>query len=432
MGRQMMTVAEVRLWGKRIAAVSIDDDSPYAYFKYDDEFVTSGIQVSPIMMPLSREIFQFRTLHLDAFKGLPGLLSDSLPDRYGDQIIHAWLQSQGRSLDSFNIVERLCYVGTRGMGALEYHPSKHHEFNEVDDIELDNLVKLSNEILHAKEHVVAKREDDLKDIIKVGTSAGGARAKAIIAYNEQTGVIKSGQVDAGSGFSYWLLKLDGVDQKGASSFTRREYAYYLMAIDAKINMTESRLVEQDGYSHFMTKRFDRVVNSNGEMEKLHMQTLGALAHVDYNEPGIMSYERATDIMYRMGMKLSENKQFFRRMVFNVMARNQDDHVKNISFLMNKKGEWTLSPAYDITYSYNPEGRWTSRHQMTINAKDHDITMDDLLQSAEHMKIKPEEAKTIIHEVRESLVKWDTFADQASLNEKETVLIKNQFILFDTQ
>jgi len=205
-----------------------------------------------------------------------------------------------------------------------------------------------------------------------------------------------------------------------------------MAIDAKIIMTESRLIEKDGYYHFMTKRFDRFVNSNGEMEKLHMQTLGALAHVDYNEPGIMSYERATDIMYMMGIKLSENKQFFRRMVFNVMARNQDDHVKNISFLMNKLGEWTLSPAYDITYSFNPEGKWTSRHQMTINSKDHDFTMDDMLKSAEKMKIKPEEAKTMINDVRESLLKWDKFADQASLSEKEKVFIKNQFILFKTQ
>ena len=332
MGEKVMIVAEVRLWGKRIAAVSIDEDSPYVYFKYDDDFVNSGINLSPIMMPLSREIYQFKTLPLDAFKGLPGLLSDSLPDRYGDQIINAWLSSRGRSIDSFNIVERLCYVGKRGMGASEYYPIKHNEFNEVEDIELDNLVKLSNEILNAKENVVAKREDELEEIIKVGTSAGGARAKAIIAYNENTRVIKSGQIDAGKGFTYWLLKLDGVDQKEESSFTRREYAYYLMAVDAKIIMTESRLIEKDGYYHFMTKRFDRFVNSKGEMEKLHMQTLGALAHVDYNEPGIMSYERATDIMYMMGIKLSENKQFFRRMVFNVMARNQDDHVKIYLFL----------------------------------------------------------------------------------------------------
>lgn len=424
-----MTVAEVRLWGKRIAAVSIDEDSPYVYFKYDEAFVNSDINLSPIMMPLSNEIYQFKTLNTTTFKGLPGLLSDSLPDRYGDKIINAWLDSQGRSIDSFNIIERLCYVGKRGMGALEYYPTKHNEFNAVEDIELDNLVKLSNEIINAKEDVVVKQEDELEEIIKVGTSAGGARAKAIIAYNEKTKVIKSGQIDAGKGFSYWLLKLDGVDQKEEKSFTRREYAYYLMAIDAKIRMAESRLIKKSGYYHFMTKRFDRTVNSNGKMEKLHMQTLGALAHVDYNEPGVMSYERATDMMYMMGIKLSENKQFFRRMVFNVMARNQDDHVKNISFLMNKKGEWSLSPAYDITYAFNPKGIWTLSHQMTINGKDHDFTIDDMLASAKKMKIKVEDANTIINDVRSSLLRWDTFANQAFLDKVETSYIKKQFILF---
>lgn len=424
-----MIVAEVRLWGKRIAAVSIDEHSPYVYFKYDDAFVNSGINLSPIMMPLSKEIYQFKTLELETFKGLPGLLSDSLPDRYGDQIINTWLNAQGRTIDSFNIIERLCYVGKRGMGALEYYPIKHNEFNEAEDIELDNLVKLSNEILNAKETVVAKREDELEEIIKVGTSAGGARAKAIIAYNEKTNVIKSGQIDAGKGFTYWLLKLDGIDQKDQSSFTRIEYAYYLMAIDAQIKMSESRLIEKDGYYHFMTKRFDRFVNADGKMEKIHMQTLGAIAHVDYNDPGVMSYEAVTEMMYMMGIKLSENKQFFRRMVFNVMARNQDDHVKNISFLMNKEGVWTLSPAYDITYAFNPKGKWTSRHQMTINSKDRDFTIEDLLKCAKKMKIKFEDAKAIIADVRKSLLRWDDFADQALLNEKEKGFIKEQFILF---
>ena len=423
-----MKVGEVRLWGRRIGAVSIEDDSPYAYFKYDDAFIRSGIELSPIMMPLSQEIFQFKTLPLSTFKGLPGLLADSLPDKYGNTIINAWLASQGRSVDSFNIVERLCYVGKRGMGALEYHPTKHSELSEVDDVDLDRLVKLSNEIINAKEATVANQEDELEEIIKVGTSAGGARAKAIIAYNEKTGVIKSGQIDAGKDFTYWLLKLDGIDQIEESTFTRREYAYYLMALDAKIIMNESRLFEKDGYYHFMTKRFDRVANAHGKMEKVHMQTLSAVAHVDYNEPGLMSYERATDIMYMMGMKLSENKKLYRRMVFNVMARNQDDHVKNISFLMNKKGEWSLSPAYDMTFAYNPEGKWTSNHQMTINGKLHDFTMDDMLKAAENMKVNIEDAKTIISDVREALMKWESFARKATLRKKDIDFIKKQFVL----
>lgn len=424
-----MIVAEVILWGKRIGAVTVDQDSPYVFFRYDDAFAQSGIELSPMMMPLSDEIFQFKTLSLKSFNGLPGLLSDSLPDKYGDQIIKAWLDVQGRTEASFNIIERLCYVGKRGMGALEYYPNIHHELNELEEVELNELIKLSNEIINQKENVVAKKEDDLKEIIKVGTSAGGARAKAIIAYNDKTGVIKSGQMDAGEGFDYWILKLDGIDQKESASFTRREYAYYLMAIDAKIEMSESRLLEKDGYYHFMTKRFDRKI-TNGKMEKVHMQTLGALTHIDYNEPGLMSYERATEVMYKMGIKLSENKQFFRRMVFNVMARNQDDHVKNISFLMHKNGHWRLSPAYDITYAYNPDGKWTAKHQMTIHSKDHDFTLEDLHKSAEKMKIKRDEAKTIIDSVRSSLLKWELFAKKASLQQADIDYIKSQFILFN--
>jgi serine/threonine-protein kinase HipA len=423
-----MTVAEVMLWGKRIGAVSMSDDSPYVYFKYDDAFITSGRQLSPIMMPLSNEIFHFKSLPLTTFKGLPGLLSDSLPDKYGNQIINAWLTAQNRSIDSFNIIERLCYVGKRGMGALEFVPNIQGEINQVEEIQIENLIKLSNEILNQKEGVSVKDVDELKDILKVGTSAGGARAKAIIAYNETTGMIKSGQIDAGPGFTYWLLKLDGVNQQEETSFTRLEYAYYLMAIDAKINMSESRLLQKDGLYHFMTKRFDRVVKPNGKMEKIHMQTLGAIAHVDYNEPGLMSYERVTDIMYMMAISLNENKQFFRRMVFNVMARNQDDHVKNISFLMDKNGKWSLSPAYDVTYAYNPEGKWTSRHQMTINSKDHDFTMDDLLKSASYMKIKTDEAERIIEEVKASIKKWPQFAKQARLIPSVIKSIESQFIL----
>lgn len=425
-----MTVAEVMLWGTRIGAVSMAEESPYVYFKYDDAFITQGINLSPIMMPISSEIYQFRTLPLKTFKGLPGLLSDSLPDKYGDQLIHAWLKSQNRTIDSFNSIERLCYVGKRGMGALEFIPSNHGEFNEVAEVQLASLVKLSNEILNQKETIKAEQDDELIDILKVGTSAGGARAKAIIVYNESTGIVKSGQIDAGPGFTYWLLKLDGVNQQAETSFTRLEYAYYLMAIEAKITMSESRLLQKDGLYHFMTKRFDRIVNSNGKMEKIHMQTLGALTHVDYNEPGVMSYERVTDIMYMMGIKLSENKQFFRRMVFNVMARNQDDHVKNISFLMDRSGKWTLSPAYDVTYAYNPQGMWTATHQMTINSKTKDFTIEDLLQCAEHMKIQSKEAMNIIDEVRNALLKWEIFAEKAYLNSKVTSEVKGQFILLN--
>ena len=422
-----MIAAEVRMWGSVIGTVSVDLETNYCSFRYNDEFLSSGIQVSPIMMPLSNEIYEFRTLPLNTFFGLPGLLSDALPDRYGNAIIDAWLVANGRTLDSFTVIERLCYIGKRGMGALEFYPDKYRVQNKIEEIEVNQLIELSNKILNKREEITSKDKNDLDDIIKVGTSAGGARAKAIIAYNEKTGIIKSGQIDAGKGFSYWILKLDGVDQQEETSFTRIEYAYYLMALDAGIYMSESRLLEKDGYYHFMTKRFDRVIDAKGKMEKLHMQTLGSLTHVDYNDPGLVSYESVTQVMYQLGMNISDNEQFFRRMVFNVITRNQDDHVKNISFLMNKKGVWSLSPAYDITYSYNPLGRWTSTHQMLVNGKRSDFTHHDLVQSGKAMKLKEKRINEIINEVKKVVGNWSFYALKAKLSQDTIDTIKNTFL-----
>lgn len=426
----MISAAEIKLWGKVIAAISMEEGSPYVYFRYNDDFLNSGIELSPIMMPLLDVSYQFRTLSLGTFKGLPGLLADSLPDKYGNKIIDTWLHSQGRSLDSFNIIERLCYIGKRGMGALEFHPVTHKGLDEVEDVEITQLVKLSNDIINSKTLIKVNQDESIQEIIKVGTSAGGARAKAIIAYHEQKGLIKSGQIDAGRGFTYWLLKLDGIDQAYEATFTRREYAYYLMALEAKITMSESRLLEKDGLYHFMTKRFDRIINKSGEMEKLHMQTLGAISHVDYNEPGMMSYEDTITIMESLKLQKEDYDQFYRRMVFNVMARNQDDHVKNISFLMDKQGNWSLSPAYDITFAYNPNGQWTSRHQMTINAKDKDLTLNDLLIAARNMKITEDRSKQIINEVRSAILKWEIFAQKAWLKETEIHAIKKYFLMMN--
>ena len=424
-----MIVAEVKLWKTRIGVIAIDDDSPYCTFKYDSDFVNSSINVSPIMMPLSDTIYQFKTLSLESFRGLPGLVSDSLPDRYGNAIIDAWLVAEGRTIESFNIIERLCYIGTRGMGALEFFPETNRKHDDYDEIEISKLVELSNQILNSKENISVKDSDGFKEIIEVGTSAGGARAKAIIAYNEETGVIKSGQINAGVGYTYWILKLDGVDQKEATSHTRIEYAYYLMAKEAKINMSESRLLKLDGYYHFMTKRFDRIQLKDGSMDKVHMQTLGALMHRDYNEPGTLSYEGTVQTMHKLGIKQSDSEQFFRRMVFNVMARNQDDHVKNISFLMNRKGEWSLSPAYDVTYSFNPKGKWTAVHQMLINGKTSNIGKDDLLQSAHSMRIKAKKALEIIDEVNSALLRWEEFANEAYLEVDTISAIKNSFVIY---
>lgn len=424
-----MKALEVKLWGTRIGVVALDDDSPYCSFRYDSDFVKSGINVSPLMMPLSDVVYQFKALTLESFKGLPGLISDSLPDKYGDALINAWLASNNRTPDSFNVVERLCYIGTRGMGALEFFPDSNRELKIPDEIDIKQLVEISNQVLNEKENIYKEYKNGLNEILKVGTSAGGARAKAIIAYNEKTGVIKSGQVNAGKGFTYWILKLDGVNQKDETAHTRIEYAYYLMAKDAQIKMTESRLIKKDGYYHFMTKRFDRIMLDDGSIDKVHMQTLGALLHRDYNEPGTLSYEETVQAMIEINLKRDDILQFYRRMVFNVMSRNQDDHVKNISFLMNRRGEWSLSPAYDITYSYNPQGKWTSNHQMIINGKRSNYTKQDIIDSAKSMFIKEKEAIKIIDEVRQSILKWELFAKEAEVEDKMIKSLAETFILF---
>lgn len=424
-----MRAAEVILWKTRIGVVAIDEDSRYCTFKYDSEFIKSGIELSPIMMPLTENIYEFRTLSLESFKGLPGLISDSLPDKYGNAVINAWLASQGRTPESFNVIDRLCYIGTRGMGALEYSPDTSKEFKGSNEIEINQLVEFSNQILNQKKCITEEFNNDFREIIKVGTSAGGARAKAIIAFNEKTGVIKSGQIDAGKGYTYWILKLDGVDQQEETSHTRVEYAYYLMAKEAKIDISESRLIRRDNYYHFMTKRFDRVVTEDGTINKVHMQSLGALLHRDYNEPGTLSYEEAVQAMVTLNLKKSEIEEFFRRMVFNVISRNQDDHVKNVSFLMNRNGEWSLSPAYDLTYSFNPNGKWTAVHQMIINGKRSDIRLDDLLKSAKSMRIKEDKAMEIIVEVNSAISKWNKFAREAYLEEETIKRLEDSFIKY---
>ena len=424
-----MRAVEVILWKTRIGVVALDEDTQYCTFKYDSEFIKSGINLAPITMPLSDNIYQFKTLSLESFKGLPGLISDSLPDKYGNAIINAWLASKGRTPESFNVIERLCYIGTRGMGALEFYPDINKELKESDEIEINQLVEFSNQILNQKAIISKDFNDDFKEIIKVGTSAGGARAKAIIAYNEKTGIIKSGQIGAGNGYTYWILKLDGVDQKEETSHTRVEYAYYLMAKEANISMSESRLIKKDRYYHFMTKRFDRIVLKDGTIDKVHMQTLGALLHRDYNEPGTLSYEEAVQAMYTLNLKRIDIEEFFRRMVFNVMSRNQDDHVKNISFLMNRKGEWSLSPAYDVTYSFNPNGKWTAVHQMIINGKRSDISLEDLLESAKSMRIKESKAMEIITEVSNAILKWRKFAKEAYLEEETIEILEESFVKY---
>ncbi len=426
-----MTIANVMLWGTRIGTVAYDPDTELGSFEYDPSFLLSGMEVAPITMPLSRQVYSFPELARQSFHGLPGLLADSLPDKFGNTIINAWLEAQGRSPASFDPVERLCYTGKRGMGALEYVPAYGPDASTSEHIEIEKLVSLASDILRFREdmHIVIGT-NAMQDIIKVGTSAGGARAKAVIAWNEETGDIRSGQIEAGKGYGYWLIKFDGVSKNGdkegddAPQYTQIEYAYHLMAKTAGILMSECRLYRENGRCHFVTRRFDRNPETGG---KYHMQTLGGMAHFDFNQPGAYSYEQAVRIMRQIRISNTEISQFYRRMVFNVLARNQDDHVKNISFLMDRTGRWSLAPAYDVTYAYNPDGIWTGTHQMSIHGKRDRLNYEDLLAAAKTMGIKRVEADQMIMEIRESIAKWSEFADIANLKEFAAEHISQQFV-----
>ena len=418
----MAAVAEVRLWGRTIGAVSLEDGARNAAFQYAPAFVSSGIQLSPLLMPLSSHVYQFPSLAEASFHGLPGLLADSLPDRFGNALIDAWLASEGRRPERFNAIERLCYTGVRGMGALEFAPVLGPPLRGSAKVSVDALVALASEVLVHRNSLQVSfapgaRHNGLEEILRVGTSAGGARAKAIIAWNPQTNEVRSGQVKAPQGFGYWLLKFDGVsanrdkELEDPQGFTLIEYAYALMARDAGIDMTECRLLEEGGRSHFMTQRFDR--NSDGS--KLHMQSLAALGHYDFNAAGAYAYEQAFDVMKRLALPMRSIEQQFRRMLFNVIARNHDDHVKNIAFLMDKNGSWSLSPAFDVTYAYNPEGAWTARHQMTINGKSEGFTLADFRTCARVAGLKRGRDEDILAEVTGAVGSWPRYADEAGVS-----------------
>ena len=414
-------IAEVRLWGRTIGAVTMSDGRGHAAFQYTPDFADSGIQVAPLMLPLGREAYEFPELPRGTFHGLPGLLADSLPDRFGNALIDAWLATTGRSANSFSPIERLCYTGARGMGALEFAPALGPQPRTATRIDIDALVQLASDILSERRSFkgklsAASRKKALADILKVGTSAGGARAKAVIAWNRKTNEVRSGQIAAGAGFSYWLLKFDGVagnkdkELDDPQGYGAVEYAYSLMARAAGITMSECRLLEEHGRRHFMTRRFDRLPDGG----KLHMQSLGALAHFDYNQPGAYSYEQALLTIRQLDLPMAALEEQFRRMLFNVVARNQDDHVKNIAFLMDREGRWSLAPAFDITYSYNPSGDWTATHQMTINGKRDRFVMDDVRAVAKSAGLKRGRAESICDEVRTAVAGWRAFAGKAKL------------------
>lgn len=423
----MITTAFVKIWGETVGAVAWDENSGTASFEYEPKFIAQKIDLAPLKMPIANginRIFSFPELrNTKTFKGLPGLLADVLPDDYGNQLINTWLVQNGRPENSMNPVEMLCFIGTRGMGALEFEPSQLKVNKRAFDIEVDELLQMSQKMLTKREafetNIAKDEQQAMLDILKIGTSAGGARPKAIIAYNEKTGQVKSGQTQAPKGFEHWLLKLDTVSdvQFGESSgFGRIEMAYYLMAKACQIDMMESRLLEENGRAHFMTKRFDR----EGGDQKHHVQTLCAMQHYDFNQITSFSYEQLFQTMRLLRLPYPQAEQMFRRMVFNVIARNCDDHTKNFAFRLKKEQEWELTPAYDICFAYRPGSNWVSQHNLSINGKRTNITREDLLVLAKSMNIK--KANSIINEINDTVKNWFTFAEQVNVEDKLKVAI----------
>lgn len=412
----MVELLKVNIWDNYVGAAYWDKKSGIASFEYNPAFISKQLNLSPIEMNINTpKIFSFSNLNRDTYCGLPGLLADSLPDAYGKALLDRWLSINGR--EEVNPIERLCYLGKRAMGALEFEPAQDiYNLETSHSLEIASLVDIAREVLNKKSELAVNLNknitDSLTQIISVGTSAGGARAKAVIAYNSLSGDVISGQVEAPEGYEHWLLKLDGVTNKNLGDpkqYGIIEYIYYLMAKDAGINMMESRLLEENGRAHFMTKRFDRI----GAKEKLHIQTLCGIAHYDYKQLRAYSYEQLFSVMRHLRLPLNQAEDMYRRMVFNVIARNQDDHTKNTSFVMNKQGVWSLSPAYDISWSYNPNGEWTSKHQMSIGNKWDNFTYNDLAEFAKKINIK--NYALIIEQVKESVSNWCKLAKEFSLS-----------------
>ena len=410
-----VAVATVRLWGRDVGAVAWDEQRGIANFEYQPAFVKQGLPIAPLTMPLGPGIFSFPTLNRETFHGLPGLLADSLPDRFGNRLIDLWLARQGRAPGDFTPVERLCYMSTRGMGALEFKPALGPAPGKSVPVEVSELTRLAADILSHQANWAVKfkgaKAEALNAIIRVGTSAGGNRAKAVIAWNPQTQEVRSGQVQSPPGFEPWILKFDGVNDKALGDpkgFGRIEYAYHKMAVAAGIEMNDCRLLEESGRAHFMTRRFDRDTQGG----KIHMQSLCALGHYDFNAAGEYGYEQAFSAIQRLNLGHEAMREMFRRMVFNIVARNQDDHTRNIAFLMADDGPWQLSPAFDLTWSFNPSGNWTNRHQMSINGKRDDFTRPDLSAIARQFGIKDE--KGLMEQIAAAVSDWPRFAREAGV------------------
>lgn len=432
----MITTAFVKIWNQLVGAIAWNPETEIGSFEYDSSFIDLGWDLAPIKMPIGAapKIFSFPELRADknseynTFKGLPGLLADVLPDKYGNRLINAWLAQNGRAEGSMNPVETLCFIGRRGMGAIEFEPTQFPRQEDVFDVEINSLVDYAHQMLSKRKkfttNIDENEKEAMKDILKIGTSAGGARPKAVIAYNEKTGEVKSGQGSSPDGFEQWMIKLDGVsdEQFGKSrGYGRVEMAYYKMAVTCGIDMMESKLLEENGRAHFMTKRFDR----EDAGIKHHVQTFCAMEHFDFNEVTSFSYEQLFQTMRKLRLTYYDAEQMFRRMVFNVAARNCDDHTKNFSFMLKQNQAWKLSPAYDICHAYRPDSQWVSQHALSVNGKRKEINKSDLLKVAESMNIK--KAPAIVNYISDVVMEWETFAEAQNVGNEMQEEIRKTLI-----
>ena len=416
----VMEVISVSFKQHDVGAVSFDTKTGLGAFEYEPSFIKKGIELSPLKMPLAKRIYSFPELDFNTFKGLPGLIADSLPDDFGNTVLNAWVAMRGKSPDDISPLQRLQYTGTRGMGALEYAPATQvRSLNASQQIEIDSLIAIAQDILNTRNDfsvaLNANNEDNreaMLSLLSVGMSAGGARPKAVLAFNSDFTQVRSGQAIVPEGFTHYLMKFDGVSEYNKNQetfgdplgFGAMEFVYHLMAKDCGIDMMPCHLLPEGNRRHFITQRFDRLGN-----EKVHVQTLNGLAHVDYKKPGSFSYAELFSVLRKLKLSAVDAEQLFRRMVFNIVARNHDDHAKNFGFVL-QENKWGLAPAYDLAYSYKPGSKWVNSHWMSLNGKRDDFSRKDFY-SIE--KLSPlftrDRVDSIIDEIVEKVANWKNLA-----------------------
>jgi len=422
---QAVDLVEVRAWGDRVGAVALDERSGFYAFEYSSDWIARGVELAPIHMPNQKGSFLFPQLSDTTYHRLPALLADCLPDRFGNALVTARLMAEGVGSSQITPLDRLAYMGDRAMGALEFRPPTGPDARDLTAIQLADLVVAARRAVKGDFSAEQHATEALEQLIQVGTSAGGARAKAVICFNPATSQVRSGHAPAPDGFEHWLVKLDGVDQSTSGvevlgdgkGFTRIEYAYHLMAADAGVDMTECRLLPEGDRAHFLTRRFDRGPDGT----KVHSQTLCGLAHLDFNLASVHDYSQYLEVVDDLGLGADALEQAFRRIVFNVAAVNRDDHTKNLSFLCDESGAWSLSPAYDVTFAHNPVGEWTSRHQMSVNGKFEGIDRRDLFALADRFAVP--NVNDAYSEVVDAVQRWQAFADLAEVDERASAEIR---------